>query len=127
MKRNTIAILALFAGLGLSAFTNHSKFSGNGPHKGFFTNYYFKYKNTVSFTGASYMTASNWEARGFNPGADDCPEGADEKVCVLSASLPWGNSQVSHLMAFFNDMGGASNVANYVEDIDHIYYYQPGP
>jgi hypothetical protein len=127
MKKYAFQLIAACLALILSSFTkDKSPVMKLSPHA-FNTTYYFKYKSTTNFTGAGYRDASNWEARGFNPGSDSCPNGVDEKPCVISASLATGNSGVSYLMAFFNDMGSTAAVVDYVEDMSNIYYYQPGP
>ena len=126
MKNYLPGITASLLAVMITAFTTEKRDIGKMQTDGFYTIYYFKYKGTSDFSGSGYMTPGNWEARGFLPGSDDCPAGADEQPCVIYASMPMGNSSVSHLMMFFNGLG-YSNVESYVEDPSHIYFFQPEP
>lgn len=124
MRKYVSGSIAIILAITLTAFMKEKNPIQQVQTNGYFTNYYFKYKSTTDFTASGYMTSSNWEARGFIGGSDDCPAGADEQPCVIFADLPTGNSSVSHLINFFNGLG-YSNVESYVEDPSHIYYYQP--
>jgi hypothetical protein len=125
MKKNFLAVLAVAIALIATAFTKEkAPVIKQDPNAAFLT-YYFKFKST-NFTALGYLNPLNWEARGFNPGTDNCPAGPDEKPCVIAVDLASGQSSVIYLIAFLADLGSLDDIINYVEDPGNIWYYQPG-
>jgi hypothetical protein len=123
MKKYVPGVGACVLAIMLSAFMA-KKHAAPIQNSGTLTNYYYKYNGTNDFSASGYMNSGNWDARGFNPGSDNCPAGADEQPCVILA--PTNGQSVTQLINFFNDIG-YSNVESYVENPSHVYYYQPEP